>query len=154
MTSNGDLITVEYAGEASRQVGSYPLHDVRAWWTVRDEGSDGRVKLAAGRELKRHITADHVEFVTMDADRYKWPSINAMVTFRVLTHDQFTARAELRSRVYTTCQGCGSGSPGHLLRMRADGSERALCYPCLRALPDGTQYATVAWIKADGKLQV
>lgn len=94
---NGELITVEYAGPASQQVGSLPQYDVRAWWVVRDEGTEGRVKLAAGRELKRHVKADHVEFVRADTDTYNSPHINSMMTFRVLTREQFTERARLRA---------------------------------------------------------
>ena len=146
---NGDLITVEYAGPASRQVGSLPWHDVRAWWVVRDEGSIGRVKLAAGRELKKHIKADHVEFVHMDMDTYNSPRMNAMLTFRVLTAEQFQNRAELRSRRYTTCDGCDM-APGQLVQT-AEG-ERALCFTCWHPISDACK--VLHWINANGRLQV
>ena len=149
MTS--ELITTEYAGHASRQVGNLPWHDVRAWWVVRGEGSIGRVKLAAGRELKRHIKADHVEYVNMDMDTYNSPHMNAMITFRVLTHEQFTARAELRTRVYTACDGCACDHPGEVVRV-ADDTERALCFTCRKALTGA--YQVLHWIMANGKLQV
>lgn len=149
-----ELITVEYAGPASRQVGSLPCYDVRAWWTVRSEGSEGRVKLAAGRELKRHVPADHVEFVHMDADTFKSPHINAMVTFRVLTAAQFAARAELRSRTYRTCDGCASTSPGQVVRPTDGTEERALCYACWESLRAGGGWSLVHWINSNGKLNV
>lgn len=147
---NGEMITVEYAGHASRQVGNLPMHDVRAWWVVRDEGTIGRVKLAAGRELKRHTTADHVEYATMDMNTYNSPHLDAMITFRVLTHEQFTARAELRKRVYSACDGCGCPHPGEVVRV-ADGAERALCFTCRRTLTG--PYQVLHWIKANGKVQ-
>lgn len=147
-----ELITVEYAGAASRQVGNLPQYDVRAWWVVCDEGSEGRVKLAAGRELKKHVTADHVEFVRMDADTYKSPHINAMMTFRVLTAGQFRARAELRARRYAQCEmpRCG-GEPGQVVRMDADGTELALCFGCWHPIRDTCK--VLHWINRNGKVQ-
>lgn len=149
-----ELITVEYAGPASRQVGYLPWYDVRAWWTVQDENSERKVKLAARKELKRHIQADHVEFVHMDMDTYNSPHINAMVTFRVLTAAQFAQRAERRAMVVHTCALCGSTDPCNYLRM-SDNSEQGVCYGCLRgpALVNGT-YQTIAWIGTNGRLQV
>lgn len=146
-----ELITVEYAGPASRQVGNLPQYDVRAWWVVCDEGSEGRVKLAAGRELKKHVTADHVEFVHMDEDTFKSPHINAMLTFRVLTADQFKARAELRSRVYGQCENhrCGEQA-GQLVRM-SDNTERALCFTCWKPIKDTCK--VLHWINRHGKVQ-
>lgn len=152
MTSS-ELITVEYAGHATRQVGPLPCYDVRAWWVVRDSGTEGRVKLQAGRELKRHITADHVEFVHMDTDGYKSPHMNAMVTFRVFTAAQFAERARLRALVVRSCALCGNTSPGHYLRM-PDQSEQGVCYTCLRGPQlKHVAYTTIAWIQANGRLQ-
>lgn len=147
-----ELITVEYAGPAPRQVGTLPMHDVRAWWTVRDEGTTGRVKLAAGRELKRHINADHVECVTMDMDTYNSPNMNAMITFRVLTAEQFTRRAELCARVYKRCDGCSGTSPGQLVTVEGNDTPQALCYGCWH--PISERCKVLHWIKADGRLQV
>lgn len=150
-----ELITVEYAGQASRQVGPFPMHDVRAWWVIRDEGTEGRVKVAAGRELKKHVRADHVEFAFMDMDTYSTPHINAMMTFRVLTAEQFDARAELRSRRYTRCDGCADDSPGQLVHMYDDVSgqpERALCYACWRPLAVTVQCKVLHWIDRRGRL--
>lgn len=149
-----ELITVEYAGPASRQVGNLPWYDVRAWWVIRDEGTEGRVKLAAGRELKKHITADHVEFTHMDASTHNTPHINAMMTFRVLTREQFTRRAALRALVVRSCALCTSPDPCNYLRM-PDNSEQGVCFTCLRskALVD-VPYRTIAWIKTNGRLQI
>jgi hypothetical protein len=149
-----ELITTEYAGPASRQVGTLPCYDVRAWWTVRDGRTEGHVKLSAGHELKRHVRADHVEFVHMDMDTYGSPRINAMITFRVLTHEQFAARAELRTRVYKNCDGDGcTREPGQLVRMDADKSERALCYTCWKPLCDAGACQVLHWIKSNGRVQ-
>ena len=147
---NGELITTEYAGHASRQVGALPCHDVRAWWTTRDERTIGHVKLSAGRELKRHIKADHVEFVHMDMDTYNTPHMNAMITFRVLTKSQFAERAELRSRVYGQCElpRCG-GDADQLVRME-DGTEVALCYGCWHPISSTCQ--VLHWINRNGRL--
>lgn len=150
MTS--ELITPEYAGPASRQVGPLPCYDVRAWWVARDERTIGNVKIAAGRELKRHVKADHVEFVHMDMDTYKSPHMNAMLTFRVLTKSQFAARAELRTRVYKRCDGCGSDSPGQVVRMESDRAERALCFGCWH--PNKSTCQVLHWIKNNGRLQI
>lgn len=149
---SNELITTEYAGPASRQVGPLPCHDVRAWWVAQDDGTIGRVKLDAGRELKRHVRADHVEFVHMDMSTYNSPHMNAMITFRVLTKAQFAARAELRARVYTQCElsRCG-GDPGQLVRME-NGLERALCFGCWYPIKSTCQ--VLHWIKANGKLQI
>lgn len=153
-----ELITVEYAGHASRQVGPLPMHDVRAWWQVRDENTMGHVKLAAGRELKRHIKADHVEFSHMDMDTHGHPHMNAMITFRVLTKAQFAERAQLRTRRYTRCEGDScTQQPGQLVYMFDDTTgqpERALCYACWRPLADTVQCKVLHWIDRDGKLQV
>lgn len=149
-----ELITVEYAGPTTVQVGVLPCYDVRAWWTVRSEGSEGRVKLAAGHELKKHVPADHVEFVRMDADTYNSPHVNAMVTFRVLTAAQYAARAELRSRTYRKCDGCTSTSPGQLVRPMDGTAERALCYACWEPLRAGGGWGLVHWINRHGRLSV
>lgn len=151
---SNELITTEYAGPASYQVGPLPCHDVRAWWTVRDEQTIGRVKLAAGRELKKHVKADHVEFVTMDMDTYNTPHMNAMVTFRMFTKAQFAERARLRALVVHSCNLCGSPDPCNYLRM-PDKRMQGVCYACLRGPRlEGVEYSTVAWIKANGRLQV
>jgi hypothetical protein len=157
-----EMITVEYAGPASRQVGTLPWYEVRAWWTVRDGGTTvrdggttGRVKLAAGRELKRHVQADHVECVNVDMDTYNSPRINAMITFRVLTHEQFEHRAELRKRVYTRCDGDGcANEPGQLVEFFADRRHAALCYGCWHPLSVGESGAVkvLHWINRHGKL--
>lgn len=167
-----ELITVEYAGPAPRQVGSLPWHDVRAWWTVRDERSTGLVKTAAGRELKKHITADHVEFVHWDMSTYNTPDLNALLTFRVLTHAQFTERAQLRGRVYRTCGRCGGDGPGQLVMLtrpgtpavpdpqnvtpgRADtGETQALCHSCWRPVSDTGGCRVLHWINRNGRLDV
>ena len=153
MSMGNELITVEYAGPASRQVGSLPWYDVRAWW-VATELAEGLVKLAAGRELKKHVTADHVEFVHMDMDTYNHPHINAMLTFRVLTHEQFATRAELRARRYTTCDGCGCKGPSNLVNEHATGRELALCYTCWRPRADAREVGVLHWINRHGKLGV
>lgn len=146
-----ELITVEYAGPSSHQVGYDPCHDVRAWWVVVSDRTAGNVKRAAGAELKRHIHADHVEFVRWDVGTYKSPHLNAMITFRVLTHEQFDARERDRALVFTTCDGCGCDHPGYLVTMNADGTQRALCYSCWRPIRDTCKLQH--WIKANGKLQ-
>lgn len=154
MIMAGELITVEYAGPTTYQVGNLPQHDVRAWWCLVDDGTIGRVKLAAGRELKRHVKADHVEFVRMDMSTYNTPHIDAMMTFRVLTHKQFTERERLAALVVQSCATCGSDSPCNYLRM-PDGREQGACYTCLHGEPlAGVQYRTIAWIKANGRLQI
>lgn len=150
MTS--ELITVEYKGPASRQVGNIPCHDVRAWWRMEGDRSIGNVKRAAGDELKRHVKADHVEFVSMDMDTHGHPSMNAMLTFRVFTAEQFTARAELRARVYTTCEGCGRTQPGQVVRTEADNAERVLCFECWH--PIKATCKVLHWIKANGRIQI
>jgi hypothetical protein len=147
-----ELITVEYAGPTSYQVGSLPCYDVRAWWVARNEGTSGRVKLAAGRELKRHVKADHVEFVRMDADRYNTPHVNAMLTFRVLTKDQYERRESRRREVHKACVGCGSESPEQLVRVLGTQEERALCFSCWHPIRDTCQ--VIHWIGSNGKLQV
>lgn len=126
-------ITVEYAGPASRQVGYLPWYDVRAWWTADGaDGGDGPVKLEAGRELKKHLPkGSHVEFVHADTSTFKTPHINSMMTFRVLTDEQFKERAELRARHYAECEtdGC-AGDPVQIVQRDADGTELALCFGC------------------------
>lgn len=151
---SGELVTVEYAGPASRQVGNLPWHDVRAWWVARDEGTLGRVKLAAGRELKRHLKGTfHVECVNVDMNTYKSPHIDAMITFRVLTREQFAERKRLASLVVLSCTTCGGLDPCNYLRM-ADGTMQGACFTCLRGPLADAVYSTVAWIKADGRLQI
>lgn len=168
----GELITVEYAGPASFQVGRLPQYDVRAWWCLVNDGTVGRVKLEAGRELKRHVEADHVEFVRMDMSTYNTPHMDAMMTFRVLTAAQFQERAELRSRVYRTCDGCSDGSPVQLAMLtrpgtpavpdpwnvtpgRVDtGETRALCYSCWRPVADAGGCRVLHTINRHGKLSV
>lgn len=147
-----ELITVEYAGPASRQVGSIPCHDVRAWWRTGDDATVDNVKRAARAELRRHIKADHIEFVTMDMDTYSSPSVNAMLTFRVFTQAQLASRAELRARVYSTCDGCGCDHPGQVVRMDDGSAERALCHGCWHPIRDACK--VLHWIKANGKLRV
>lgn len=168
---------VEYAGPAARQVGNLPRYEVRAWWTVSNERALGNVKRAAVRELKRHITADHVEYVTMDMDTYNHPHMNAMITYRVLTAEQFAHRAELRKRVYKRCDGCGGDSPGQVVQSLTDadvhvtpshrtdygatvhavrfgrqpvGPERALCFTCWHPIKDTCK--VLHWINRHGKL--
>lgn len=154
MAVNGELITVEYAGPASYQVGNLPQYDVRVWWTTRGEGSIGRVKLSAMRELKRRVRADHVEFVRMDMDTYNTPHMNAMLTFRVLTREQFANRERLRALVVNACALCMSPDPCNYLRM-PDRSEQAVCFTCLQGPAlEGMKYSTIAWIKANGRLQI
>ena len=150
---NGELITTEYAGPASYQVGPLPCHDVRAWWVAQDEQTIGRVKTSAGRELKKHIKADHVECVNVnvDMDTYNSPHMNAMITFRVLTKAQFAHRAELRTRVYTGCDECGAAHPGQLVAMDATDTERPLCFGCWHPIRDTCR--VLHWIQANGKLQ-
>jgi hypothetical protein len=148
----GELITVKYAGPTTFQVGPLPCYDVRAWWVVRNESSIGRVKLAAGSELKRHVKADHVEFVCMDLDTYNSPHMNAMLTYRVLTKEQFERREARRKAVYRTCEECGDTSPGQLVRMDATQEERALCFTCWNPIKHTCQ--VIHWISANGKLQV
>lgn len=147
-----ELITTEYAGPAAYQVGNLPCYDVRAWWVVRDESTTGRVKLSAGRELKRNINAPHVEFVSMDADHYKSPHINAMLTFRVLTKEQFESRESRRKEVHKTCVGCRALPPGQLVEMRDNHEELALCYTCW--VPIKHECKVLHWINRYGKLQV
>lgn len=151
-----EQILTELAGPTSRQVGQLPCYDVRAWWTVRSERSEGRVKLAAGQELKKELPgAAHVEFVRMDLDTCNSPRMNATLTFRVLTEEQFARRAELRSRVYRKCDGDGcTEEPGQLVRMLDDSTERALCYACWRPLADAQRCKVLHWINRHGKLQV
>lgn len=150
MTS--ELITVEYKGPAVRQVGSDPWYEVRAWWRMEGDRSIGNVKRAAGDELKRHVKADHVEFVSMDMDTHGHPSMNAMLTFRVFTAEQFTARAELRARVYAECNGCREAAPGYLVRMTASSMEHALCFGCWH--PIKATCKVLHWIKANGRIQI
>ncbi len=149
------MTITEYAGPSSRQVGTLPWHDVRAWWTVRDDNSLGAAKLAAGRELKKHVAeGSHVEFVHMDLDTCNSPRMNAMMTFRVLNEAQFREREELRNRVYRTCEGADcTREPGQLVAMD-DGAERALCYTCWKPLSDADQCRVLHWINRHGKLQV
>ncbi|MFD5069128.1 hypothetical protein ACFWNC_14520 [Streptomyces sp. NPDC058369] len=146
-----EMITVEFAGRASRQVGNLPCYDVRAWWAVRDEDSQGRVKLAAGRELKKHVHADHVEFVSMDMDTYKSPHINAMLTFSVLTKEQYKQREARRREVHSVCVVCGIKGPGQLV-LRESGEEQALCYLCWHPIRGTTK--VLHWINRNGKLNV
>jgi hypothetical protein len=154
-----ELITVEYAGPTSHQVGNIPCYDVRAWWHVVSDRTEGNVKRAANLELKRHVKADHVEFVRWDVGTYNSPNLDAMITFRVLTSEQFAARAELRTRVYATCDGCGCDHPGQVVRMAENGvirmdergPERALCFGCWNPIKDTCQ--VLHWIKSNGKLQ-
>jgi hypothetical protein len=140
-------ITTEYAGPASRQVGTLPWYDVRAWWTADGaEGGYGPVKLAAGRELKKHVPdGSHVECVGVDADTYNTPNINAMITFRVLTDEQFKVRAELRARHYAECEtdGC-EGDPGQVVQRDSDGTELALCFGCWH--PNRDAFKVLHWI--------
>lgn len=151
------MITVEYAGPASYQVGPLPCYDVRAWWTVIDGREVGRVKRAAGAELKRNlradsIPADHVECVSMDLSTYSHPHLNAMLTFRVRTHEQFAAREELRKAVYTHCDGCRQTAPSKIVRNLVSGTEQALCYGCWH--PHRSAYQVLHYIKATGRVQI
>ncbi|SRR6266576_2160024 len=147
-----ELITVEYAGPTSHQVGNLPCYDMRVWWTVASDQTEGNVKRAAGVELKRHVVADHVEFVRWDVGTYSSPRLDAMITFRVLTAEQFAARAELRARVYAECNGCRDEHPGYLVRMTSSGIDHALCFGCWNPIKD--ECKVLHWIKANGKLQV
>lgn len=169
-----ELITVEYAGPASRQVGNLPCYDVRAWWTVVGDRTAGNVKRAASRELKRHVAADHVEFVSWDVGTYNSPRLDAMITFRVLTAEQFADRRELRARVYTTCDECHNAQPGYVvLALTADetrveqlseheytvatgrfptGDERALCHSCWHPIRDTCK--VLHWINRNGRVQI
>lgn len=151
------MITVEYAGPASYQVGPLPCHDVRAWWTVTDGREIGRVKRVAGAELKRElradgIPADHIECVSVDMSTYNHPHLNAMLTFRVYTREQFQARAELRKAVYTHCDGCRRTQPGQIVRNLASGTETALCFECWK--PNSSAYQMLHYIKANGRVQI
>lgn len=154
MTVNGEMIKAEYAGPASCQVGTLPQYDVRVWWTIRDDGTEGRAKLEAGRELKRNIKADHVEFVRADTSTYNTPHIDSMMTFRVLTREQFAERERLRKLVVQSCALCFDLNPTNYLRM-ADKREQAVCFTCLRSPAlSGERFSTIAFIKANGRLQL
>jgi hypothetical protein len=146
------MITVEYAGPSSYQVGNLPCYNVRAWWVVQDDNSEGQVKLAAGRELKLHIKADHVEFVSMDMDTYNTPHLNAMLTFRVLTDEQYDRREARRKEVHHNCAECGGEGPGQLVAMLETQEERALCYSCWDPIRGACQ--VLHWIGRNGKIQV
>jgi hypothetical protein len=142
---------IEYAGVADRWAGLGVVHNVRAWWNVNHD-AEGAVKRAALRAVQPKVKAtDHLSVDPIDADTYSTPQLNALVRVRVISHEQYVERKRLASLVVRNCTKCGDEHPGNYLRM-ADGSEQAVCYTCLLALPDG--YRTIAWVKSDGRLQV
>lgn len=144
---------IEYAGRAERHVGWGITHEVRAWWNVNLD-SDGTVKRAALDAVRAEVAEGyHVEYVSRDMSTYNTPRLDAMYLVRVLSPEQTAQRAELRTRRYTSCttDTCPE-QPGYLVRMDADGTERALCYGCWA--PIKSTCKVLHWIKADGNLQV
>lgn len=143
---------IEYVGIADRQVGTGTIHEVRAWWNVRHD-TEGRVKRAAieaVREAKKTFNA--LSFDSWDMSTHDTPQINAMIRIRELSTAEVARRKELTSRRYNTCDGCGTNGPGQLVRMHADGTERALCYQCWN--PVKSTCKVLHWIDKHGKLQV
>lgn len=147
---------IEYAGQADRQVGAGVVHEVRAWWNVNQD-TQGEVKRAASAAVRKEVgKGGSVAFESWDMSTYSHPQLNAMIRVRVLTDEQVKARRELKDRRYSACDGDGdecSNVPGRLVRVDEKGTEKALCYTCLRTLPKGT-YQVLHWIKADGRLQL
>ena len=144
---------VEYAGIADRWAGPGVVHNVRAWWNVNHD-SEGRVKRAALNTLCPEngvVVLGHAEVIDMDMCTSNHPNLNAMVRIRVLTPEQVARCKELKKRCYTRCDGCGS-HPGQVVRMHADGTERALCYGCWN--PVKSTCKVLHWIKSDGRLQI
>lgn len=144
-----EMITVEYAGLADRWSGPGTVHEVRAWWNV-NQASVGKVKRAAMKEVQGQVTG-HVEYVGMDMSTYNTPNLNAMIRIRVLTTAEVAKRAELKTRVYRTCDKCGSEQPSEVVRMDADGTEKALCYACWH--PVKRSCKVLHWINKYGKIQ-
>lgn len=145
---------VEYAGLADRWAGGGVVHQVRAWWNVH-EHSEGQVKRAALETLcpaNGVVVIGCAEVIGMDTSTYNTPQLNAVVRIRVLLPEEMTTRAELRLRRYTRCDGCGGPPGGQVVRMAADGAERALCYTCWDPIKGTCK--VLHWIKSDGKLQV
>jgi hypothetical protein len=150
-------IITEYAGTADRQVGWGVTHEVRAFWNALDDYSERQVAAHGKRELKASDVTGRIEYIGRDLSTYNSPSLSAMLRYRVLTDEQHARRAELRTRVYKRCDGCGGSDPGQLVYMFDDTTgnpERALCYTCWRPLAVTVQCKVLYWIKADGKLQV
>jgi hypothetical protein len=128
------------------------VHQVRAWWNANNE-TEGEVKRAA-REAVRSDgrVLDLIEFESMDMSTYNTPQLNAMIRFRVLSPAEKDRRAELKTRRYKTCEGCGSKDPGQLVRMHADGAERALCFGCWSPLKGSCR--VLHWIDRNGALEI
>lgn len=143
---------IEYKGVAERQVGPGIVHEVRAWWDVTTD-SEREVKRAAQRAVRQEIrSTDHVSVDPIHADTYSTPRLNALVRVRVISHEQHVERKRLAALVVLACATCGACGPCNYLRM-PDGREQGACFTCLRGPLDKVEYRTIAWIKADGRLQ-
>jgi hypothetical protein len=143
---------IEYAGVADRWAGDGVVHNVRAWWNV-NETVQGAVKRAAVRAVRDALEdPGHVAVIGMDTCTYGTPQLNALVRVRVRTHEEVAHRAELLTRRYPCCVGCVGPGAGYLVRMHADGAERALCFTCWDPVRGACK--VLHWIKADGRLQL
>lgn len=145
---------IEYAGIADRWAGPGVVHNVRAWWNVNQD-TEGGVKRAALRAVRPEVkVTDHLSVDPIDADTYSTPQLNALVRVRVIAHEQYMERKRLAVLVVRACALCMSDCPSYYLRL-PDRSEQGVCFTCLRgpALAD-VEYRTIAWIKADGRLQI
>lgn len=144
---------VEYKGVADRWAGSGVVHEVRAWWNIR-EHSEGQVKRAAINCLRTEgRVLDHAEVIGMDMSTYGTPNMNGMVRIRVLTVAEREAQKELKARHYTVCEVCGDKSPGEVVEIKATGVQQAMCFTCRTGLESGS-YQVKHWIKADGTVQI
>lgn len=147
------LITVEYRGRADRWSGRGVVHEVRAFWSALDGHSETAVAAQGKRELRAAgRIMDHAEYIGRELDTYNSPSLAAILRYRVLTVKELSVRAELRTRVYKECDGCGCDHPGQVVRMESDGSEAALCFGCWNPIKGTCK--VLHWIQADGRLQI
>lgn len=143
---------IEYAGQAERQVGRGTLHNVRAWWNAVSE-DQGKVKRAALGAVRAEIPAtSRASFVSWGMDTSTHPTINAFITVRVLSAEEAARLARLKAIRAHACHTCSDPHPGYYADV--DGIEKALCYVCTERLAPGTRYRLIAWIRADGRLQV
>lgn len=144
---------VEYAGLADRWAGHGQVHNVRAWWNVNSD-DEGAVRQEAIRLVKAEVSSPHVTFEDWGMDTSTHPTINAFMRIRVIGPERHAEVQRLRKVVVRACAFCNSPDPCNYLRM-PDGEEKAACYTCLRgpSLAEAN-YRTVAWVKADGTLQV
>jgi hypothetical protein len=141
---------IEYAGPADRSAGPGWIHKARAWWNVHTD-DQGEVRRAVLRAVKAAVPEDStVTFVSWHMDTSTHPTINAWPSVRVLDAES----QRLRKVVARACDFCSSPNPCNYLRM-PDKSNKAACFTCLRGEQlAAVRYVTVAWIKADGTLQI